>query len=110
MIGIPQQRYDFVVKEAWAPPAAQPMKRKSIPVLWMGMAFAVALGLAAVVLAIEGIDAKSLRMALRVTARWSFLLFWVAYAGRAMATLFGPAFAPLARAVESLAWPMPQRC
>jgi hypothetical protein len=73
------------------------MKRKFVPVLWMGMAFAVALGLAAVVLAIEGIDAKSLRMGLRVTARWSFLLFWVAYAGRAMATLFGSAFAPLAR-------------
>ncbi len=32
-----------------------------------------------------------------MTARWSFLLFWVAYAGGAMATLFGPAFAPLAR-------------
>ena len=32
-----------------------------------------------------------------VTARWSFLFFWMAYAGRAMATLFGPGFAPLAR-------------
>lgn len=61
------------------------------------MAFGVALGLAAVVLAIQGIDPKSLRMALRVTARWAFVLFWVAYAGRAMATLFGRAFAPLAR-------------
>jgi hypothetical protein len=35
------------------------------------------------------------RVALRMTARWSFLLFWVAYAGGALATLFGPALAPL---------------
>src|SRR5260370_34079585 len=73
------------------------MKRRPIPILWMGMAFGVGLCLAAVVLAIEGIDVNSLKIALRVTARWSFLLFWVAYAGGAMATLFGPAFAPLAR-------------
>jgi len=61
------------------------------------MAFGVGLCLAGVVLAIEGIDVKSLKLALRVTARWSFLLFWVAYAGGAMAALFGPAFTPLAR-------------
>jgi hypothetical protein len=73
------------------------MKRKSLPVLWMGMAFGVALGLAAAVLAIKGTDAKSLVRALQMTARWSFLLFWVAYAGRAVTELFGPAFAPLAR-------------
>jgi hypothetical protein len=73
------------------------MKRKSLPVLWMGMAFGVALVLAAAVLAIMGIDAESLRIALRLTARWSFLLFWVAYAGGAMGALFGPALAPLAR-------------
>ena len=36
------------------------------------MAFGVGLCLAAVVLAIEGIDVDSLKMALRVTARWSF--------------------------------------
>jgi hypothetical protein len=84
------------VKKRLEDPAVQP-KRKPIPMLWMGMAFGVGLCLAAVVLAIEGIDVESLKMALRVTARWSFLLFWVAYAGRAMATLFGPAFAPLAR-------------
>jgi hypothetical protein len=68
------------------------MKHKSTPVLWMSMAFGVALALATAVLAINGTDAKSLRMGLRVTARWSFLLFWIAYAGRAMTTLFGPAF------------------
>jgi hypothetical protein len=32
-----------------------------------------------------------------MTARWSFLFFWLAYAGGAMAVLFGPAFSGLAR-------------
>ena len=54
------------------------MKHKSTPVLWMGMAFGVALALAAAVLVISGINAMSLRGALRLTAHWSFLLFWVA--------------------------------
>ena len=73
------------------------MKRKSVPVLWMAAAFGVALALAVVVLAIKGPDAKGITVALQVTARWSFLLFWMAYVGGALATLFGPALAPLAR-------------
>jgi len=36
-------------------------------------------------------------LALRWTGRWSFLLFWLAYVGSAMATLFGPRFAGVAR-------------
>jgi D-alanyl-lipoteichoic acid acyltransferase DltB (MBOAT superfamily) len=35
-------------------------------------------------------------MALRATARWSFLLFWLASAGGALATLFGSRFQALA--------------
>jgi hypothetical protein len=73
------------------------MKRKSIPVLWMGVAFGVALGIAAAVLTLYGTDPKGLVAALRMTARWAFLLFWMAYIGGAMPTLFGPTFAPLAR-------------
>lgn len=73
------------------------MKQKSVPVAWMGAAFAVSATLAAAVLIVAGGDAKSVKLALRLTARWSFLLFWFAYAGGAMATLFGPALAPLAR-------------
>ena len=38
-----------------------------------------------------------MRGALRLTGRWSLLLFWPAYAGGAMATLFGPRFSILAR-------------
>lgn len=73
------------------------MKRKSIPALWMGVAFGVALGIAAAVLTLNGTDRNGLVAALQITARWAFLLFWIAYAGGAMAALFGPAFAPLAR-------------
>jgi hypothetical protein len=36
-------------------------------------------------------------MALRVTARWCFLVFWLAYAGGPLAVLFGPAFGGVAR-------------
>jgi hypothetical protein len=68
-----------------APAPLNPMKRESTTALWMGLAFAIAFGLAATVLARNGTDAKSLVKALQLTARWSFLLFWIAYAGRAMA-------------------------
>jgi hypothetical protein len=73
------------------------MKCEAVPMAWMGAAFGVALLLAAAIVASAGVDADSIVEALRVTARWSFLLFWLAYAGGAMAVLFGPAFAPLAR-------------
>jgi hypothetical protein len=63
------------------------MMRKSRT--WMGTAFAVALAITVSVLALSGTDNKSIRLALELTARWSFLLFWLAYAGGALATLFG---------------------
>src|SRR5215472_726439 len=56
---------------------------------WMGAAFGVALATAAIVLGLNGPDNKSVRLALELTARWSFLLFFLAYAGNALATLFG---------------------
>jgi hypothetical protein len=59
------------------------------------MAFGVALALAIAVLAANGTDPESLRLALRVTGRWSFLLFWLAYAGGALAALCGRALAPI---------------
>jgi hypothetical protein len=73
--------------------AALSPKRESTTLLWMGTAFVVALGLAAAVFATRGLD---IVQALRMTARWSFLLFWLAYTGGALAALFGPAFRPLA--------------
>jgi len=62
---------------------------KSLP--WMAAAFGVALAISAAVLISEGADNKGIRLALELTARWSFLLFWLAYAGNAVAALFGPA-------------------
>jgi len=55
----------------------------------MGTAFGIALAIAAVVLVLQGADNKGTRLALELTARWSFLLFWLAYAGNATAQLFG---------------------
>jgi len=60
--------------------------KKSIK--WMGTAFAAALAITAITLALHGTDNKATRLALELTARFSFLLFWLAYAGGAIATLF----------------------
>ena len=64
---------------------------------WMGVAFLVAFALAVIVLAIFGVGERGTAIALRATARWSFLLFWLAYAGGAIAWLFGPRLGGLAR-------------
>ena len=77
--------------------AAAAGEHKVSTVVWMGVGFAVAFGLALAVLVIKGTNGKSLVAGLQSTARWSFLLFWLAYAGRAMNALFGAAFAPIAR-------------
>ena len=60
--------------------------KKSIK--WMGTAFAAALAITAITLALHGTDNKATRLALELTARFSFVLFWLAYAGGAIATLF----------------------
>ena len=53
----------------------------------MAAAFLVALALAVIVLVIFGVGERGTTIALRATARWSFLLFWFAYAGSAIAWL-----------------------
>jgi hypothetical protein len=63
----------------------------------MGAAFIAALMLAIAVMAVSGIDPQGIRRALRLTARFSFVLFWCAYAGGSLATLFGARFRALAR-------------
>src|SRR5271165_4202829 len=70
--------------------------------MWMIGALGGAFALAVAVLAGYGTGPDSLRLGLRVTARWSFLFFWLSYAGGAMAILFGPAFAGLARRARAL--------
>ena len=64
---------------------------------WMGVAFLIALTSAAIVLVIFGAGERGINIALRVTARWSFLLFWLAYVGGATGRLFGRRFSVLAR-------------
>jgi hypothetical protein len=56
---------------------------------WVGAAFVVAVASAAVPLAFLGVGERGSVVALQVTARWSFLLFWLAYAGGPMAKLWG---------------------
>jgi hypothetical protein len=65
--------------------------------LWMGAAFCAALFLAVAVLAALGPGERGTAIALRASGRLSFLLFWPAYAGGAMAALFGSRFGILAR-------------
>jgi hypothetical protein len=77
--------------------SGQTMKRQSVPLFWMGGALGVAFAMAAFVLVGVTIDEASIVTALRLTARWSFVLFWMAYVVGPLAVLFGPAFAPLAR-------------
>src|SRR6201986_1034696 len=65
------------------------MVRQSRLGTWIGIALAVALAATCLVLVFAGTDQKSIRLALEVTARWSFLLFWLAYAGNALAQITG---------------------
>jgi hypothetical protein len=64
---------------------------------WMVAAFLVSLALAAIVLAIAGTGEHGTALALRLTARWCFLLFWPAYAGSALTRFCGSRFAVLTR-------------
>lgn len=65
--------------------------------IWMATSFCVGCGLAAAVLLTLGTGPKGTVGALQATARFSFLLFWLAYAGGALVTLFGPIFNSVAR-------------
>ncbi len=64
---------------------------------WMCSAFCVELGLAALTLAVLGAGVYGTLIALKLTARFSFLLFWLAYSAGAVTSLFGSAFTPLKR-------------
>jgi hypothetical protein len=63
----------------------------------MGLAFGAALILTAAVLTVFGTGERGTLLGLQMTARFSFLLFWPAYAGSALWTLFGQTFLPLKR-------------
>ena len=65
------------------------MVRQSRLGLWIGVALGMALLAACLILGAAGTGEKPTRLALEVTARWSFLLFWLAYTGNALAQLTG---------------------
>jgi hypothetical protein len=87
---------------AATPGRARDNARRDPAWVWMIGAFGGALALAVVVLAGYGTGPDGLRLGIRVVARWSFLFFWLSYAGGSMAILFGPAFAGLARQARAL--------
>jgi hypothetical protein len=70
--------------------------RPTTTVLLTSTAFLVGLASAVVMLVIFGVGERGTASALRLTARWSFLLFWSAYVGGAIAWLW-PRFNGLAR-------------
>jgi hypothetical protein len=73
------------------------MKLRSIEAMWMGSAFCAAAALATAVIAILGMEQRGIHAALAATARLAFLLFWPAYSGGALVSLFGTAFQPFKR-------------
>ena len=73
------------------------MQTRPNTALWMGLAFAVAAAGALLVIAVLGAGERGTDDALLLSGRISFLLFWPAYVGGAMVTLFGSAFQPLKR-------------
>ena len=73
---------------------------RPLAAMWIGSAFCMALLLAALVLAALGPEERGTDVALQMTARFSFLLFWPAYAAGALTALFGSAFEPLKRHVR----------
>lgn len=73
-----------------------PAMHKRTTTEWMAGSFAVALAI--VLLVRMGAEpGEQLGVALRATARWSFVLFWLAYAGGALATVFGSKFQAVAQ-------------
>lgn len=69
--------------------------RKGSTAEWMAMSFGVALAIALTV-RFAPVPGDKLVIALKMTARWSFVLFWLASAGGALTELFGARFKALA--------------
>lgn len=82
----------------WRARVSRPVEaHRSTAALCMSAAFCAALAAAVVALGIFGTGEKGTGIALRLTGRLSLLLFWPAYAGAAIAALFGKRFDILAR-------------
>jgi hypothetical protein len=78
--------------------ANRPFELSLIEVVpWIATGFLVSLAIAAVTVAVAGVGEHGTVLALRTTARWCFLLFWLAYAGGGLTMYGGQRFAILAR-------------
>jgi len=73
------------------------VQSRLVTTAWIGAAFCTSLGVAAIILFVFGAGPVGTHRALKATARLAFLLFWPAYVGSALVTLFGGSFQPLAR-------------
>ena len=71
------------------------MRSRPTVATWIGWAFCAALAVTGLVFALLGAGERGTHVALQATARLSFLLFWPAYVGGALTTLFGSTFQPL---------------
>jgi hypothetical protein len=87
-------RWDRPFRQEMHSPAHKTSVRPNAAV-WVASAFCAELGLATLVLAAWGTGERGTDIALQITARFSFLLFWPAYVAGAMTALFGPVFEPL---------------
>ena len=78
------------------------MKLQAKDVLWMSFGFGAALTAAVAVLVLRGASERGIILALGITARIAFLLFWPAYSASALVSLFGGAFQPLKKRAREL--------
>ncbi|MHB1871743.1 MAG: hypothetical protein ACYCT1_12960 [Steroidobacteraceae bacterium] len=69
---------------------------------WMGAGLLGSIALASAALVWLGAGQRGTVTALQLTARWAYCFFWPAYAGGALANLFGTRFEPLARRARVL--------
>lgn len=79
------------------------------PWAWMAVAFGASLALASTVIVVFGAH-RGVYVALAATARLAFLIFWPAYAGGALASLFGASFRLCEGTRATWAWRSPRRC
>jgi hypothetical protein len=72
------------------------MRNKGTTTEWMAGALLTGLAIVLLVRMVATPGGK-LGVALQATARWSFILFWLAYTGNALSVLFGARFHALAK-------------
>lgn len=69
---------------------------------WLLAGFLPSLLLGWVALQVFGANAHGTTLGLKLTARWAYVFFWLAYAGGPLALLFGSRFGALARRAREL--------